>query len=306
MIYSWFYLDFIAENGIQLVIVFYQRPFFLTYDIALCDICIYDQSQKSHISFSDSIQQSVFEKNPVNVVISQSKLVFKDNGYLLVIQGGEFQLKLELNQRYLHWQPFSVPLYQDDHKYFKWIVYSPSLLGKGSMTINGHSTDLQGNGYLDSNEGNFPLNQALKSWMWGRLLGSIKTILFGSLSFNNGKIYQPVLVVNDKEYRFLNIHHPISLENYSLDFSDKILDQQIFSQKIKLLDSIKFLISKLPSNWKFFRKLHEFIFYRLDNYEWGRKINAPFSNIQYYRYLADMKDQDNIEYQGIIEQIKFK
>jgi hypothetical protein len=306
MKFTWFYFDFISEDGIQLVIVFYLRPFFLTYDIALCDICIYDQSQKNHISFSDTIQQSMFVKNPVNVRISQSTLICKDNGYLLQIQGRDFQLKLELNQQYLHWQPFSVPLYQDGRKYFKWIVYAPSLWVQGIMTINGHSTDLQGNGYLDSNEGNFPLNHALKSWMWGRFLGSSKAILFGSLSFDNGKIYQPVLVVDDKEYQFLKLHHPISLENNSFDLGDKILNQQIFSQKVELLDSIKFLISKLPANWKFFRKVHEFIFYRLDNYRWGQIINAPFSNVRYYRYLAGMKDQDNIDYQGIIEQIKFK
>ena len=305
MKYSWFYFDLISESGLQIVIVFYHRPFFLTYDISICDICIYDHFKKNHFAFTDSIQQSIFKTKPVDLKISQSKLFKKNNDYLLQIREADFQLELELHQRYSHWQPLSVPLYEDNHDYFRWTVYAPDLRVQGTMKLNGCSTDLRGNGYLDYNEGNFPLNRTLKSWMWGRLLDGSKAILFGSLSFNNGKIYQPIFVVDDKEYRFLNSDHPISLENYSLNFSNKILDQQLFSQKIEQIDSIKFLISKFPTSWKIMRKIHEFIFYRLDNYRWGQKINAPFSNVQYYRYLANIRDQHKNNYEGIIEQIKF-
>lgn len=305
MKYSWFYFDLVSENGLKLIIVFYYHPFFLSYDISLCDVCIYQGSKKNHFGFTDHTYLSKFETHPVDIRISESRLIQKNDYFLLQIYQKSLEIELELKPRFSSWSPVLIPLFIKNTEYFNWRVYDPYLLVQGSMRMNESSIDLKGRGYLDYNEGNFLLNKYLKSWIWGRLIASNQAILFGSLDFIKRKRYQPFLIVNDNGYQLIEVESPIRLETSQLLFTHSILNHQFLLKEKMFIDSVNFLVSRISLSHLFFRKLHEFIFYRLDECEWGKKINKPLSNVHYLRSSACIEDNYQNKYQGIIEQMKF-
>ncbi len=303
MKYSWFYIDVVTPDGLILVIVFYGRPFFLSFDISLLDISVYHDGEKSHFGFTQPLAESHFQTKPVEVEISGGRLTERADRFFVALNKQEISLDLVLAPLFQNVSCPSTPLFKSNNEYFNWKVFLPKAIVSGSLEMNGRKIKINGEGYLDFNEGNFPLNKRLKKWYWGRIYSPENAVIWGSLLFNDGSLVQPLLKAS---------HAGVNLKMSDVWFRDEngAIEIPGESGKLKLhenlqFDRVPFLISRLPENWKFFRKIHEFVFYRLDESRWGRKLSHPLANVHYERSRITMKGEQDKNYSGLLEYIRF-
>ncbi len=303
MKYSWFYVDVITSDGLVLVLVFYSRPFFLSFDISLLDVSIYRSGRKEHFGFPQPQAQSLFRADPVEVNISEGKLVRENNRFHIRLDKKEIYLNMTLTQTFPVSSPADCQLYRKGDEHFKWKVYVPQARAAGILRIGNTEIAINGDGYLDYNEGNFPLNKRLEQWYWGRLHSQSNALIWGALSFKDGTLIQPVLRAD---------HSGVVLETNEFPLPPQLMEiggpagiGELKLQERIPFDTVPFLISRLPVNWKLLRKIHEFAFYQLDETNWGKKISRFLSNVQYERSLLAMLDAQSNKYKGLLEYIRF-
>jgi hypothetical protein len=305
MKYSWFYFDLLTEDGVMIVIIFHGHPYFLTFDISILDICIYQEDKRKQFGYSQPAIDSVFEKIPLKVKISGSQLVGLNDHYLINIDEKDVQMQFELKPIYKHWKSVEIPLYKSKKYYFMWQIYSPSLRVSGFYSLNGKKINVNGNGYLDYNEGNYLFNKFLKSWMWGRFHSPVDTYIFGSLSFKNNQKYQPALVVNKETSHFFELDLPVRFNGSYVEIPASDFKDRFYLGKFDHIDSVNLIISKIPERMKFLRKLHEYSFDRLNRYKFGKKIIPAFTNVKYDRLKTGTHPEDFRSYHGVLETMKF-
>ena len=304
--FSWWYFDCILDNKMKLVVIFYDHPYFLTFEKGLMDVLIYQNGEKKYFSSSDRSSKCKFQKEPLYLTISSNQLLKTDSGYLLDINVKSLVIKLKLDITYNYWKLLTIPLYHKKNYYFNWKVYAPSLDVKGTMVIQGEKINVKGKGYLDSNEGNLVFNKFLNSWVWGRIFGSNRTVIFGSLNFNDKSIFQPVLICDHKNSHDYNLIYPIIFNEEKLQFRDSTFSEVFYIEDQNRIDAVELLISKIPQSWKFARQIHEIIFYGLERFNFGKHLNKVMANFKYERYSANLVDSDRNKYQSVLETIHFR
>jgi hypothetical protein len=305
MTYQWFYFDLISKDDLMIVVIFHGRPYFLSFDISILDICIYQGGLKKQYGYTQPAGESVFEKSPVRVSVSQSHLIKYDDHYIINIDEKDIQMQLELKPSFDHWKPFEIPLYKSEKYYFNWQIYSPYLHVTGYFSTDGKKTSVEGRGYLDYNEGNYLFNKFLKSWIWGRFYSSVDVFIFGSLCFKNNEIYQPAIYVDLQNSRIFELAKSVKFDGLKIEIPASDFREGFQIEKFDRIDSVKLLMSKIPESMRFFRKVHEYSFDRLNRTKFGRKITPAFVNINYDRFKTTSCLDNASSYQGILETMKF-
>lgn len=290
----------------KIVTVFYHRPFFLSFDIALIDVSIYQDDTKQHFGFPVPIDDSSFEGEPLQVKTRDGNLLFIDGKYRVVIDNANIRIDLSLTPCFGSWQPRMISLFKNQNQYFNWKVLVPQGDVEGTLRTERGTISISGKGYLDYNEGNFPLNEHLSSWYWGRLQSAESSLIFGSLNFEEGSSYHPLLWVDYDDMRFCEPEDGVFGNENSLDLSHIGIDRRLKLGEQVTFDRVNFLMSPIPVQLKFPRRVHEFVFYRLEETGWGRKINRFLANVKYERRLINASDVRGIQYQGLLEHITFK
>lgn len=305
--FSWFYFDFISDDGLKIIIVFYHRPFHLTFDLALLDVSIYKDEYKKSYLVTQNEQDSTFDPENFQFKISNSFLKkVSENLYNISIDETQISINLQLRSLYSNWHPALIKLYDSGEYFFNWIPFLPALEVNGIMETPSEKFNLKGRGYLDYNQGNIRLNKILKAWQWGRLFSIQGVLIFGSLIFKDSDRFQPVLIVDSSGPTYHEINSAIHLNHDHLDLPEIKEYHRLNFEEHHCFDVRKFLLSKIPSPWVWLRKIHEFIFYRLESSTWGQKINKIMANVVYKRfYVKGFNPATKLEFGGIIETIEF-
>lgn len=303
---SWYYFDFISDEGTVVVLIFYIRPFFLSFDISLLDVVIYRDGKKEHFGFPVPIPEPVVSSPSLPVSISASRIIAVGDDIHINVNEENLQLNFELRCRYLHWKPREVSLYQSGDQFFKWQVLMPFARTTAEMNIGGEKLSLIGEGYLDYNQGNIQFNHIINHWYWGRFHSPERSVIFGSLHFKNNEIYRPCFILNSNNSHFTmeRLLKPVDILGLEFNYSGKKEEYRL--EKKANIDYIRFLISKIPLRLKLLRKIHEFVFYRMDESDIGRWFLNKLANVQYERTFADLYDSASEKYSGFLEYMKFE
>ena len=305
MTYKWFYFDFIALDDLMIVITFHDRPYFLSFDISILDICIYQHGKKKQYSYTQPAGESALENFPLQIAISKSKLMADKDSCLIQINEKDVQMELELKPEYPHWKSPVIALYKSEKYYFNWRIFFPSLRVKGYLNTNGNKIPVQGRGYLDANEGNYLFNKFLKSWIWGRFYSPVDSFIFGSLCFKNDEIYQPAIYVDHENSNIFNLESNVTLNDLNLEIPVANFKKDFKIKTLEKIDTVNLIISKIPEKMRFLRKVHEYSFDRLNRRKLGRKFASALVNVKYNRYKTISFPDDVQSYQGILETINF-
>lgn len=306
MEFSWFYLDLICEDDLNLVVIFYRHPFFLTFDIVLIDVSIYRKGRKQHFGFPVPTDESSFCEKPLLVETPDGSLSFVKDECKLVLDNQSLKMNLQLRPCFHLWEPDMISLLKNGDRFFNWKVLIPQATVEGSIKIGGEEMQLAGRGYLDYNEGNFPLNRQLSSWYWGRLHSAESSLIFGSLRSEDVSTYSPLLWINHEGAHLVEVKNGGLNDRNLLELSPIGVNNRLRIETKKTLDKVNFLISPISVQLKFPRKVHEFIFYRLEETAWGKKINRFLANVKYERHLLSAWDDNNLQYRGLGEYIDFQ
>jgi hypothetical protein len=306
MISSWHYFDFISDEGTVVVLVFYNRPFFLSFDISLLDVVIYRNGKKEHFGFPVAMPDPLIKSPSLPVNISNSRIMMVGDDIIINVNEENLKLNFKLQSRYKHWKPRVVPLYQFGDQFFNWQVLMPFARTTAEINIGEEKLSLIGEGYLDYNQGNIRFNHIINHWYWGRFHSPKRSVVFGSLHFKNNEIYRPCFILNGNNSNFTmeRLLKPADILELEFNYGGKKEEYRL--EKKANIDDIRFLISKIPLRLKLLRKIHEFIFYRMDESNIGRRFLNKLANVQYERTFADLYDSASEKYSGFLEYMKFE
>jgi hypothetical protein len=306
MISSWHYFDFISDEGTVVVLVFYNRPFFLSFDISLLDVVIYRDGKKEHFGYPVPTPESLISFPSLPVTISNSRIMAAGEDIIININEEKLKLNFKLQSRYKHWKPNMVPLYKSGDQFFNWQVLMPFARTTAEIDIRGEKISLIGQGYLDYNQGNIRFNHIINHWYWGRFHSPERSVVFGSLHFKNNQIYRPCFILNGNNSHFMmeRLLEPADILGLEFNYFGK--KEEFRLEKRTKIDDIRFLISKIPFGLKLLRKIHEFVFYRMDESNIGRRFSKILANVQYERTFANLYDSASEKYSGFLEYMKFE
>jgi len=68
---------------------------------------------------------------------------------------------------------------------FFWAVHQGKCLVEGTIIKNGVPRQVKGEGYADHNWGRKPLNEIVRSWVWGRILAGDYTIIYADVNYRD-------------------------------------------------------------------------------------------------------------------------
>ena len=288
-----------------MVLVFYRRPFFLTFEIALLDVSVYFRSRKYHYGFTAPVEEVLFRTEPVEVELAGGSLKQDEAGYRVQIAERELELDLTFQPLVESYQPQEITLFEGEDTRFSWKVYAPAAQISGTIRLDGQEITLRGEGYLDYNRCNRPFNRFIRQWHWGRFHSPEKTIVVGSVLYRNGRRVSPLLTVTEEGAR-------LEMLSGEMRFGEKIIQMppeapwpHLALGNRQPLDRVRFLISPIPPRWRFPRKVHEFLFYRLDEWRGGKILTKYLANVDYRRELVAVHENSKKKYHGIIEEMRF-
>lgn len=108
---------------------------------------------------------------------------------------------LKLKSRCRSWRPETGHVVFDDAgKYFTWLFVVPQGDVSGTLTIEGETYEVKGEGYHDHQWGTINLLADMNSWIWGRQIFDDYTVLMFDFITNQATGYQrfPLFCVEDK------------------------------------------------------------------------------------------------------------
>ncbi|MFZ0388877.1 MAG: hypothetical protein WAN36_00345 [Calditrichia bacterium] len=304
MNFSWFYFDLITKDGQKVIIIFYGHPFFLSFDIALCDITIYQNHQKFHLGVTCPRQNSLFSIDSLTAQIAGSELRKQENSFLINLDDNRIKGHLSLKPVFNSITLPTISLIKEKQHFFNWRVIAPYLDVEGFIELQNEEISLKGTGYLDYNEGNFVLNSKVRSWSWGRFHGKNETVSWGSVLLLNGERKQPVFICNHQGYSYFEPSEKIETDG-AISVKNEKFNWEYQITRLSPFDNMHFLISRFPPRYTLFRKIHEFIFYRLEESKMINKFNRPLANTEYKRYTAELSSRHSGSMKGMIETIDF-
>jgi len=192
--YEWWYFDMLSNNGLSVVIIFYDgNPFSRRYlqaeergdkpspsDFPGITISICRDGKPLFYSFEEVLpDQAEFSENEPSGRVRENSFRLSresDHHYIYTIQlrqklpNGEHlfgTLKLGFNPR-------ETPDLETDSiqsgssSLHEWNLVVPRAAVTGTLMLNGTRSDFNGTGYHDHNRGQTPLKATFEEWYWGR------------------------------------------------------------------------------------------------------------------------------------------
>jgi len=185
--FEWWYFDAHFDDGSTAVIVFMTKPLLdrkgpLKPSVS---ITITPPGGEKHVHFPIySPQEFSASQEYCNVKIANSwvKYLPSDGGgwrYQLHAEGGNLGADLVFDGLVPPWRPGAGKSYFGDYDhYFAWLPSIPYGSVRGTLTVNGKTSKVEGTGYHDHNWGNVSLNNVIDHWLWARAHVEDYTLIF--------------------------------------------------------------------------------------------------------------------------------
>lgn len=88
---------------------------------------------------------------------------------------------------------------QDSQEFF-WTVHQARNRIDGTLTVDGHTARVTGQGYADHNWGRKPLNKITRRWVWGRIIAGDYTIIYADVEYRDPRIVsRPLYIARNGE-----------------------------------------------------------------------------------------------------------
>jgi hypothetical protein len=178
--YEWWYFDGLLDDGTVIVAIMGEN--YVTPDRYV--ILEITPPGKQTIKVLKSYKEAgQFATEQADVRISKHRFVGDLDHYRIVVDPSEADglgVDLQLTRKAPSYRPATGHV-RDGDREFAWVVAVPNGDVTGSMTVNGVTTQIHGNGYHDHNWGDIFPKDILDNWWWGRAVVGDHTVIVAEL-----------------------------------------------------------------------------------------------------------------------------
>ncbi len=194
--FEWWYFDGHLDNGQTFVGVFHL-PSFVTNEPAVT-FSLYDPDW-TRLDFSKSISKEDFEASKQDIHIETPagfvrRLDDKTYHVRWIMDG--LDADFTLTTLAPGWRPMEEngKVNQQSQEFF-WVVHQARNRIEGTLTVNGQTSQVTGEGYADHNWGRKKLNKITRRWVWGRIIAGDYTIIYADVEYRDPKVVSRPLYI---------------------------------------------------------------------------------------------------------------
>lgn len=182
--FEWWYFDAVLDDGSYLVAILHSSLYNAADHKPTVDLRYYPAQGEPIVAvgrFERSDYDAAADKCHVRIA---DCLAIDDGGrYELCLCQGPIEAELTFWPQVPGWRAGTGHLFADPTTghHFDWVVPLPRARVEGRLTVAGRDITVSGVGYHDHNWGNLYLPAAFSRWIWGRVLTSEWTLVFGDL-----------------------------------------------------------------------------------------------------------------------------
>lgn len=170
--YEWWYFDAEFDGGYSMVTTLFYR------DITkmdkppepqvLLNIVTPDKSYQRGMNFS--LGEFSASKVKCDVRIGNNRCLGEYPEYRLQVSVKGLEVDLTFRSRVPGWKPGTgqFTMGEPPEHYYFWLVPVPQAEVTGTLTVDGKTVEVKGQGYHDHNAGNLGINEVMSYWYWGR------------------------------------------------------------------------------------------------------------------------------------------
>lgn len=182
--YEWWYTDSECSDGTRVVVVFYTKESFFTFQkpnpTVQMDLTLPDGTKITQ-RFSEGKGKIIrASKEKCAVTIGNNHIRYEQGNYVVHFQQEGITFDMLMKPNLPMWRPGTGHLAMGND-YFAWLVPVPSADLEATLTVNGVTKKLTGNGYHDHNWGNINMYNLLNHWYWCRARVAGYTIISSDL-----------------------------------------------------------------------------------------------------------------------------
>lgn len=225
--FEWWYTDSECADGTRVVVIFFTKESFFTFqkpnptvqlELTLPDGTTINQR------FSEGKGKIIrAAKEKCAVTIGDNTIRYENGNFVVHYQHEGIIYDALMKPNLPMWRPGTGHLAMGTN-YFAWLVPVPSADLEATLTVNGETKHLAGNGYHDHNWGNTDMYNLLNHWYWCRARVTSYTIISSDLISvkKYGYTRYPLLMIAKdgkvladhetitKVIREDTIHHPVT------------------------------------------------------------------------------------------------
>jgi hypothetical protein len=216
--FEWWYFDAHFDDGSTAVIVFYTKSIInpkgafkptISITITPPDGCKRFETIEVPASRFTASTRMCRVRCGANTVEGDLR------AYRLHVRGRQLGADLAFSTRLQPWRPGSGKNFYDPslHSYFAWLPAMPFGRCEGTLTFDGRTRKVKGEGYHDHNWGNVFLGRILDHWYWGRASVGDYRLIFVEMNATRafGRTKIPVLLVAKKGRLLVEDARPLKL-----------------------------------------------------------------------------------------------
>ncbi|MEG1781654.1 MAG: hypothetical protein RR253_00225 [Oscillospiraceae bacterium] len=176
--YEWWYFDAEYQDGTKAALIFYAKKFFDVkgppHPLAKLDISKDGKSITSSSVYGKEGTVISADREKCDVKIENCTAQYQDDGsYIVHFENEDKTVVYDgvLKPRLPMWRPGTGHIYFGDEQeyFFAWFVGVPSGDLSATLTLDGKTQTLVGNGYHDHNWGNIMMTKLMNHWYWCRV-----------------------------------------------------------------------------------------------------------------------------------------
>ncbi|MFW9834183.1 MAG: lipocalin-like domain-containing protein [Candidatus Thorarchaeota archaeon] len=218
--FEWWYFDAHLEGGYTLVAFFYAaypNPGLDQGKIAVELTLLRPDGRKTQKVIKYNKSQFFASREEPHVTIGNNTMVFKpsDDGlpvYEIFLEDEDLMFELTYKGEVKGWQPGDGYSHYPNLGYFAWVVPLPRASVEGTIRDGNKTMSVSGLGYHDHNWLNFPFQNIIEYWMWGRVYSENYTVAYAFIQCNEkvgrhqvkvlllAKGSEPILSTGDYEF----------------------------------------------------------------------------------------------------------
>lgn len=182
--YEWWYTDSECSDGTRVVVIFYTKESFFTFQkpnpTVQLDLTLPDGTTITR-RFSEGKGQIIrASREKCDLTIGGNSFRYEAGNYILHFQQEGITIDGVMKPTLPMWRP-GTGILSLEKGYFAWLVPVPSANLEATLTVNGTTTKLTGNGYHDHNWGDINMYRLLNHWYWCRARVAGYTIICSDL-----------------------------------------------------------------------------------------------------------------------------